>query len=157
MLPPGPGGVHRLLPRRTRPSTSGQPSQSLADREPRGGIRSRYSGLRVQGTASSPSSTTGDNGTSAVVTCQMASHPPSTLHYSLITHKASNPLTRGRHQRHTSERVQRAIERGEMPPSIYLILHPDARLTAAEKQTLVAGMARTLAQTPSSSTSLSTR
>jgi len=59
LLPPGPDGVHRPPPRRTRPSTSLSPGspKRLAPRE---GIRPRYSGFRVQGTASSPSSTTKD-------------------------------------------------------------------------------------------------
>ncbi len=47
-----------LLPRRTRPSTP-RTTGSPVRPSPREGIRSRYGGLRVQGTASSPSSTTG--------------------------------------------------------------------------------------------------
>lgn len=37
------------------------------------------------------------------------------------------------------------ITKGEMPPFDYLLMHPEARLTAAEKQALVAGLDRTFA------------
>ena len=43
--------------------------------------------------------------------------------------------------------ITREISSGKMPESKYLILHPDARLTDAEKQALIAGLTRTLAQT----------
>jgi len=36
------------------------------------------------------------------------------------------------------------IQEGEMPPAIYLPLHPSARLTAAEKQQLITGLNNTL-------------
>jgi len=57
LLPPGPDPVRGCPPRGTQPST-------LPDRAdtpgmtPQGGVRPRYGGLRVQGTASSPPSTT---------------------------------------------------------------------------------------------------
>lgn len=35
------------------------------------------------------------------------------------------------------------VAKGEMPPSDYLLAHPEARLTAAEKKALVAGLDRT--------------
>lgn len=35
------------------------------------------------------------------------------------------------------------IERGEMPPPIYLPLHPEANLTAAQQETLIAGIRAT--------------
>ena len=56
LLPPGPDPVHRFSLRRTRPSTllTGLRPYKHA---PRVGIQSRYSGLRVQGTATSPPST----------------------------------------------------------------------------------------------------
>ena len=38
----------------------------------------------------------------------------------------------------------RVIQRGTMPPQIYLIMHPEARLTDAEKQALIAGLNATL-------------
>ena len=48
----------------------------------------------------------------------------------------------------SNEKVADAAEtitKGEMPPFDYLLMHPEARLTAAEKQALVAGLDRTLA------------
>jgi hypothetical protein len=36
------------------------------------------------------------------------------------------------------------IEEGGMPPAIYLPLHKDAQLTAAEKQQLITGLTNTL-------------
>ncbi len=56
LLPSGPDGVGGILLRKTQPSTplaGPRPHKAL----PRTGIRPRYSGLRVQGTATSPSST----------------------------------------------------------------------------------------------------
>jgi hypothetical protein len=50
----------------------------------------------------------------------------------------------GRHELNFSEGdddfddAAEAIERGAMPPSQYRVLHPDARLTADEKATLIA-------------------
>ncbi len=44
-------------------------------------------------------------------------------------------------------RVARIILEGEMPPIQYLILHPDASLTAQEKQDLANGMTATLNNT----------
>ncbi len=38
----------------------------------------------------------------------------------------------------------RTIENGSMPPNIYLLLHPDARLSPAEKQELIQGLQATL-------------
>ena len=35
------------------------------------------------------------------------------------------------------------IERGKMPPSIYLPMHPDAKLTAAQQQQLINGLQAT--------------
>jgi len=37
-----------------------------------------------------------------------------------------------------------AISEGEMPPPMYLTLHPDARLTPSEKQALVEGLRATI-------------
>jgi len=37
------------------------------------------------------------------------------------------------------------VTKGEMPPNDYLLAHPEARLTVAEKKTLVAGLDRTFA------------
>ncbi len=46
-------------------------------------------------------------------------------------------------QRRAGE-VARVIQGGEMPPAIYLPMHPSAQLTAAEKQQLIAGLTITL-------------
>ncbi len=36
------------------------------------------------------------------------------------------------------------VSNGEMPPAVYLPLHPEARLTATERQLLIAGLQSTL-------------
>jgi len=40
--------------------------------------------------------------------------------------------------------IARVITRGEMPPANYLMMHPSARLTDAEKQQLIAGLEASL-------------
>ena len=40
--------------------------------------------------------------------------------------------------------ITRVIQEGEMPPAIYLPMHPSAQLTAAEKQQLITGLTNTL-------------
>ena len=57
LLPSGPDGVRSASPRRAGSSTLLSRAVPTAP-EPRAGVQPRYSGLRVQGTASSPSSTT---------------------------------------------------------------------------------------------------
>jgi hypothetical protein len=42
--------------------------------------------------------------------------------------------------------IGRTIQRGSMPPASYLLLHPEARLTDAEKQQLISGFQNTLGQ-----------
>jgi cytochrome c551/c552 len=42
--------------------------------------------------------------------------------------------------------VGEVIQEGEMPPAIYLIMHPNARLSASEKQELIQGLQATFAQ-----------
>lgn len=42
------------------------------------------------------------------------------------------------------ERIQREVSRGDMPPSYYVWLHPNAKLTADEQQQLIDGMAKTI-------------
>jgi hypothetical protein len=42
--------------------------------------------------------------------------------------------------------VTREIQRGSMPPSNYLALHPEANLTDDEKQQLIDGLTKTLSQ-----------
>ena len=56
LLPSGPDGLHSSPPRKTQSSIPLYLS-SPEKRKPRTGIQPRYSGSRVQGTASSPSST----------------------------------------------------------------------------------------------------
>src|SRR5712692_8621767 len=56
LLPSGPDGVHGPTLHRTRPSTP-RDAHRIRDAGPREGIQPRWSGLRVQGTASSPPST----------------------------------------------------------------------------------------------------
>lgn len=46
------------------------------------------------------------------------------------------------------QRIERAIQSGNMPPAQYFPTHPDARLTADEKQALIAGMLKTLSKPP---------
>jgi hypothetical protein len=65
LLPSGPDGVHGPSLRGTRPSTSSD-GVGCEDRRPRPGIQPRCSGLRVQGTASSPPSTAAADGSRAV-------------------------------------------------------------------------------------------
>jgi hypothetical protein len=65
LLPSGPDGVHGPSLRGTRPSTSSD-GVGGGDRRPRPGIQPRCSGLRVQGTASSPPSTAAADGSRAV-------------------------------------------------------------------------------------------
>src|SRR3990170_7433011 len=59
LLPSGPDGVRSASPRRAGSSTPLARTVPTAP-GPRVGVQPRYSGLRVQGTASSPSSTTAD-------------------------------------------------------------------------------------------------
>ena len=46
-------------------------------------------------------------------------------------------------QRHAKD-VEKQVEQGEMPPWYYLPMHPDARLSEAEKQALILGAKKTL-------------
>ena len=40
--------------------------------------------------------------------------------------------------------IPEVVQEGRMPPSIFLIMHPEARLTQAEKDALVSGMLATI-------------
>jgi cytochrome c551/c552 len=44
--------------------------------------------------------------------------------------------------------IQEAISGGEMPPWFYVILHPKARLSSSDKQALIDGLNKTIAQSP---------
>lgn len=52
---------------------------------------------------------------------------------------------KGGEGREPGEAVE-AIQGGWMPPSMFLLMHPDARLTAAEKQALIQGLRTTIYQ-----------
>lgn len=47
-----------------------------------------------------------------------------------------------------AEEIAEEINEGKMPMAIYLPMHPDARLTAAEKQQLIKGLETTIAAMP---------
>lgn len=49
-------------------------------------------------------------------------------------------------RRQDTDEIYELINNGEMPPSQFLFLHPEARLTEAEKEELVAGFRTTLGQ-----------
>lgn len=51
------------------------------------------------------------------------------------------------HAGHEPEDMREVILSGEMPPASYLLMHPAARLTDAEKEALAAGLLATAAQT----------
>lgn len=53
---------------------------------------------------------------------------------------------------HEPEEIVEVIYEGEMPPPSYLITHPAARLTDAEKQALAEGLQATVAHDPPSGT-----
>jgi hypothetical protein len=72
LLPSGPDPIRRLPPHRTQPSTPAG-TAVLLTASPRRGIQLRCSGLRIQGTASSPSSTTRSHSSSAERICQLGS------------------------------------------------------------------------------------
>jgi Haem-binding domain len=42
------------------------------------------------------------------------------------------------------QQIQREVSRGNMPPSYFLWLHPDATLMTAEQQQLIDGLAKTI-------------
>lgn len=46
------------------------------------------------------------------------------------------------------DEIAETIREGEMPPSSYTILHPDGRLSDAEKQLLIDGLEATIAASP---------
>ena len=58
LLPLGPDTFHRLPPHRTQPSTLLGPAVPGQTKALKGEFNPAYSGFRVQGTASAPSSTT---------------------------------------------------------------------------------------------------
>jgi hypothetical protein len=56
-----------------------------------------------------------------------------------------DPQLSGREARELNpDKIRREIARGSMPPRIYLLTHPEARLTDAEKQQLIDGLIASL-------------
>jgi mono/diheme cytochrome c family protein len=53
----------------------------------------------------------------------------------------------GQHEAEIGE-ITRVINEGEMPPWYFRLIHPKARLSDSEKQTLVNGLQATFAQSP---------
>jgi mono/diheme cytochrome c family protein len=53
-------------------------------------------------------------------------------------------FTEWNHPQRHAEHVVEEVKQGEMPPWFYLPMHPNAKLTAAEKQALMDGAAKTL-------------
>jgi len=45
---------------------------------------------------------------------------------------------------HVAEEIEEVIRKGEMPPWYYLPMHPQAKLTDAEKQALIEGLKQTV-------------
>lgn len=54
--------------------------------------------------------------------------------------------TGGRREGGNPREVAREIQRGSMPPGNYLVLHPEANLSAVEKQQLIDGLQKSLSQ-----------
>ena len=54
---------------------------------------------------------------------------------------AEGPITGANLAEHSAEH----IEEGEMPPAYYTLIHGDANLSDAEKETLIAGITQALA------------
>ncbi len=52
------------------------------------------------------------------------------------------------HRYQEADEVVEVIREGEMPPLSYVILHPRARLSAAEREALIAGLRATWQQDP---------
>lgn len=52
----------------------------------------------------------------------------------------------GSREGRNAREIASQIERGEMPPGNYLLLHPQANLTDAEKQQLIDGLTKSLNQ-----------
>lgn len=56
----------------------------------------------------------------------------------------------GNDESHESDELGEVIFEGEMPPAQFLLMHPEAKLTDAEKQALAQGLALTANQSPMS-------
>lgn len=49
-------------------------------------------------------------------------------------------------ERRSAQQIARQVSSGEMPPALYLPLHPEANLSPAEKQQLIDGLLKSLNQ-----------
>jgi hypothetical protein len=49
-------------------------------------------------------------------------------------------------RRQETDEIYELINNGEMPPSQFLFMHPEARLTESEKQALITGLRATFGQ-----------
>jgi hypothetical protein len=47
------------------------------------------------------------------------------------------------HEEHEGHEISEVVEEGNMPPAKYLILHPEAKLSATQKQQLIQGLTAT--------------
>jgi cytochrome c551/c552 len=74
-------------------------------------------------------------------------------HVAPVSWLVAHDVEEGRHHLNLSERpanriraneMVEIIQEGEMPPSIYLIMHPDARLSDQEKTQLIDGLRASL-------------
>ncbi len=67
-------------------------------------------------------------------------------HLNFSTYQPGQPIGEGGREggRGGGNQIARQINSGEMPPWYYLILHPDAKLTDAEKQQLIQGLQASL-------------
>ncbi|MGB8643653.1 MAG: heme-binding domain-containing protein [Anaerolineae bacterium] len=61
-------------------------------------------------------------------------------HLNFSTYRPGQSIGEGEGGARGATRMARMIESGEMPPGNYLLLHPEAQLTAAEKQVLIQGL-----------------
>jgi hypothetical protein len=144
LLPSGPDGVHRPSLRGTRLSTSDEFPWEAEARRPRPGIQPRCSGLRVQGTASSPPSTTVIDGKASVDIGQ-STRPNGARQHALPStcrsKQALSPFTRQRIRllggADTAWRGRRGVVGGGQPPkrcesrALILLVLP-ARLPPAQ-------------------------
>ena len=59
------------------------------------------------------------------------------------THEGRDALNISEDRRIEWDEMIEVIEEGEMPPPIYITMHPEANLTAAQRETLIAGIRAT--------------
>ncbi len=66
------------------------------------------------------------------------------IYYDVMEGRDKMNFSEGRFPDDGIEEIIEVIQEGEMPPPLYLITHPSARLTEAEKQQLINGMMNSL-------------